>query len=353
VRPDFPVLAKSFSKRWVAALVFFSACSAGETSVKTTPQPPPSTPSPGVWVAPVQSVNVAPPTTSAIKTADKPPSDEPLIQEFRELARKPATKAELETFVSTHPRLLTASAHPYGPSIMWLLEFEQEEGALVLYRAGATTPPQAFALAARGGLDAFIDAMLAKGANPNGTDPWGSGALHAAAKYGHVSTIKKLLAAKADPSGGDKNDGFTPLHIAVMERKEEVISLLLKAGANIEAKDGHGRTPLHWGPFAYIRQPMHIYEKLGEPHETVFTDPGPAKGIVLLLNAGAKIDAVDEDGDTPLHEAARLTSVRGAEALLARGAKVDVKNKAGETPLSIAQASDHRRPVLEVLRKKR
>lgn len=353
MRADFPAPVKSFSKRWVVAFVFLSACSARETSVKTTPEPQPSTPSPGVWVASVPDTSAAPQTVAAIDAANKTAADEALIREYRDLVDKPATKAALEAFVSAHPRLLEASAHPYGPSLMWLLEFEDEEAALILYRAGATTPPQALALAARGGLDAFIDAMLAKGADPNGLDPWGSTPLHAAAKYGHVRTIKKLLAAKADPSGGDKNDGFTPLHIAVMERKEEVISLLLKAGANIEAKDGHGRTPLHWGPFAYIRQPKHIYEKLGQPHETVFTDPGPAKGIVLLLNAGAKIDAVDDEGDTPLHEAARLTSVRGAEALLARGAKVNVKNKAGETPLSIAQASDHRRPVLEVLRKKR
>lgn len=340
--------------RWAYAFLCLTACSAGETSVRTNPEPKMSAAGPAVWVAPSSSVAIAPTVAApAASIATNPPSDEPLIQEFRELARKPATKAELEAFVSTHPRLLEASAHPYGPSIMWLLEFEDEEGALVLYRAGAKTPPQAIALAARGGLDAFIDAMLAKGADPNGGDDWGFSPLHAAAKYGHVNTVKKLLAAKAKPNGGSENDGFTPLHIAVMEREEEVLAVLIKAGANLEARDHRGRTPLHWGPFAYTRQPKHIYRKLGQPHDTVFVDPGPAEGIVLLLNAGAKIEAVDDEGNTPLHEAARLTSVRGAEALLARGAKVNAKNKAGETPLSIAKESDHRRPVLELLERRR
>lgn len=236
---------------------------------------------------------------------------------------------------------------------MWVLEYEYEEAALVLLQAGTTMSPNAFALAARGGLDGFVSDMLAKGANPNGSDAWGYTPLHMAAKYGHVSTIRKLLAAKAATSPQVSNDGFTPLHIAVMERKEEVVAVLLAAHAEIEARDNHGRTPLHWGPFAYRPQAVHIYADLGQPHDTEYVDPGVAKAINLLLDAGAKIDAVDDEGDTPLHEAARLTSVRGAEALLARGAKVNVKNKAGETPLSIAKASDHRKPVLNVLQRAR
>jgi len=346
----------NFVFRWACALVFLAACSAGESSIKTNPEPPSLATRPGVWTPPTVSAAAAPPpvaVTSPALVAPKPPSDEPLIREFQELARKHAPKAELEAFVSTHPRLLEASAHPYGPSIMWILEYEDEEAALVLFRAGAKTPPNALALAARGGLDAFIDELIAKGADPNGGDDWGYTPLHLAAKYGHENTVKKLLALKAKPSVRSSNDGFTPLHIAVMEREEEVLSLLVKAGADLEARDHRGRTPLHWGPFAYTRQPKHIYRKLGQPHDTVFTDPGPATGIVLLLNAGAKIDSVDDEGNTPLHEAARLTSVRGAEALLARGAKVNVKNKAGETPLSIAQEAEHRRPVLELLQRKR
>ncbi|HRI72740.1 MAG TPA: ankyrin repeat domain-containing protein, partial [Polyangium sp.] len=149
------------------------------------------------------------------------------------------------------------------------------------------------------------------------------------------------------------NDGFTPLHMAVIDRKEEVVKVLLAAHADVEAKDAHGRTPLHWGPFAYRPQEVHIYMDIGGPHETEHVDPGAAKAINLLLDAGAKINAVDDEGDTPLHEAARLGSVRGAQALLARGAKTNAKNNAGETPLSIAKASDHRRPVLKILERGR
>lgn len=331
-------------------VVLLAACSAREASVKTNPDGSSSMGASGTWVPPVASAMSASPVPIV---SAAPPSDEPLIQEYRDLVRKPGTKSELEAFVSAHPQLLAAKAPPYGLSIMWSLEFADEQAALVLYRAGAPTPVDALALAARGGLDEFVDVMIAKGANANRPDDWGYTALHLAAKYGHVSTVRKLLAAKASPNSRISNDGFTPLHVAVQEREEEVISVLLAAHADIEAKDEHGRTPLHWGPFAYNRQPKHIYRRMGQPHDTVFTDPGPAIGIKLLLDAGAKIDAVDDEGDTPLHEAARLGSVRGAEILLARGAKKDVKNKAGETPLSIAKESEHRRAVLDMLTRAR
>jgi Ankyrin repeats (3 copies)/Ankyrin repeats (many copies) len=339
---------------WASALLFLAACSAGESSIRTNPEPGSSAARFGAWTPPV--VSAAAPTPSAAPTGIvfvTPPSDEPLIREFQTLARDSKSESELQAFVSAHPHLLEASARPYGPTIMWLLEYELEQGALVLYRAGAKTPPDAIVLAARGGLDTFIDALLANGVDPNGGDSWGYTPLHAAAKQGEVSTVKKLLAAKAKPSVSSSNDGFTPLHIAVIEHKEEIIPLLLKGGADIESMDHNGKTPLHWGPFAYRAREMHVYEEMGQPHDTIYRDPGPARGIFLLLDAGAKINAIDKEGNTPLHQAAYINSVRGAEALLARGANVNIKNKAGETPLSIAKASAHRAPVLKVLQRGR
>lgn len=285
---------------------------------------------------------------------EKPASDEPLIQEYRDVARKEATKEQLQAFVAAHPQLLTAKAHPYGPTMSWVLEFEDEEAALVLMEAGAVVPKGALGLAARGGLDKFVVALLARGANPNGDpDGWNFTPLHAAAKYGHISTMRILLAAKADVDPHATNDGYTPLHEALIARKEEAVALLIAARADIEARDSHGRTPLHWGPFAYRRQEVHEYEELGGPHDTYYVDAGPAKAMVMLLNAGAKIDVVDDEGNTPLHQAAMLGSVRGAEVLLARGAKVDVKNKAEETPITLARALPHRREVLKLLERRR
>jgi ankyrin repeat protein len=48
------------------------------------------------------------------------------------------------------------------------------------------------------------------------------------------------------------------------------------------------------------------------------------------------VEAKDKDGDTPLHNAARLHATRAAEMLLKHGAKRGARNKHGQTPLDIA-----------------
>ncbi|MBW2455743.1 MAG: ankyrin repeat domain-containing protein [Deltaproteobacteria bacterium] len=249
--------------------------------------------------------------------------------------------AELESYVARHPALRTAAAKPYGRALMWALEFNHGEAALALIRTGAA--PKAakpgesgpLHIAARGGLDAVVAELLARGASAKAASYWGT-PLHFAAKQGHASTMKLLLAAGADPSAQARDHQFTPLHGAVIERHLDAIVVLITAKADLEAKDDDGRTPLHWGGFAYVPQAVHRYAKIGEPHDTTFHDPGPAVGMKLLLDAGARVDAVDARGNTPLHAAAEVGSLRGVEILLARGARAGVRNRAGQTALDLA-----------------
>ncbi len=73
--------------------------------------------------------------------------------------------------------------------------------------------------------------------------------LMVACKAGHddMSTVRLLLAAKADPcSTGEKNqprkhDGRTPLHHAAHNGHVGLVELLIQAGANKDAQDGQVR----------------------------------------------------------------------------------------------------------------
>lgn len=273
-----------------------------------------------------------PPVAKVEASARNDAQSEALLREFDTLP-KDTPPAQYNRFIAEHKALLTASARPYGTALMWALEFEKKEAALALLRAGIAIPDGVVTLAARGGMDELIPLLIARGAREVDRDH----AMHAAAKYGHASTLRLLLSLGASANEPAQNDGFTPLHLAVQERRIEAIKILIEAGADLEAKDHNGKTPLAWGPFGYRKLEKHVYESLGKPHDTTFVDPGEAIGINLLLDAGAKIGSTDNAGDTPLHEAVRIGSVRAIEALLLRGAKTNVKNRAGETPLSLAK----------------
>lgn len=94
------------------------------------------------------------------------------------------------------------------------------------------------------------------------------------------------------------------------------IEILVNAGADIDAADSMGRTPLHYAA------------------ATGFT-----KGILLLLDAGANFNAQDIRGNTPLHLGTERTYVDSVNALLSAGADGGIQNNAGQTPFDLLDAS--------------
>jgi ankyrin repeat protein len=121
---------------------------------------------------------------------------------------------------------------------------------------------------------------------------------------------------------GYADDGYTPLMRAVADSDEyevntEVVRALIKAGADVNAKDNDGFTPLIWGA-----------AKNGKGAEIV----------AVLIQAGADIHAKDNNGSTPLMWAAGCKNTEAVNTLIQAGADVNVKNGDGETALMWAAA---------------
>ena len=82
-----------------------------------------------------------------------------------------------------------------------------------------------------------IAAVVLVGCGESPKDIW------EAAKQGNLEAVKQHLADGADVNAKDKY-GLTPLHHAAWQGRNEIVELLIANGADVNAKDVDGVTPL-------------------------------------------------------------------------------------------------------------
>lgn len=161
-------------------------------------------------------------------------------------------------------------------------------------------------------------AWAAQAADPNSR-------LVSAAAFGGVNDLKAALAAGANINHRDpKNQGRTPLIMAVISGRRENIVYLIARKANVNARADGGMSAL-----MYVSQ-MNTFE-----HKDMI------EAARLLLDAKAQVNGTSDEGDTPLMLAVR-SGVRDLAALLIRrGASVNMKNKRGRTALMDARVNEN------------
>ncbi len=89
-----------------------------------------------------------------------------------------------------------------------------------------------------------ITLMLTPANGKDSTEP-----LHGAAEVGDVNKVQQLLSEGADVNAIDRA-GFTPLFYAAHKGYKDVAELLIAGGANVNAKDAYDNTPLHYAAMA-------------------------------------------------------------------------------------------------------
>ncbi len=167
--------------------------------------------------------------------------------------------------------------------------------------------------------------------------------LAVAIRYGDVEAIKTALAGVTDPATRD-----SMLAVAARQGSVVAVGLLLDAGANIESVDGRGRTPLMCAVQADKSDVLKAL--IGRGANVNVADAGDvtalaraagpfgdAAMIQVLVAAGAKVNAVDKRGQTPLMWAARFGDAAKVNALLGAGADASVKDAVGKSALEYAR----------------
>ena len=71
--------------------------------------------------------------------------------------------------------------------------------------------------------------------------------------------------------------------------------------------------------------------------------------LQLLLDNGAEVNATDDEGETPLHEAALTGIPQNVRLLLAAGANPQCRNNSGYTPLDVARLFGQSSTCIELL----
>jgi ankyrin repeat protein len=184
--------------------------------------------------------------------------------------------------------------------------------------------------------------------------------LHAAAHRGDIAAIEKLIASKADVNARD-GYGRTPLHVATFARQRDSIRALAKGGANLGLLERDIYDAVTIASVADDEETLRTLLALGASAKlTTSRYDGTAliaaahlghDGVVRqLIAAGAPLDHVNN-----LHWTAAIESIvlgnGGArhqatlKALIDAKASLQLADRQGNTPLALAKSRGYREMV--------
>ncbi|KDO20170.1 TKL protein kinase [Saprolegnia parasitica CBS 223.65] len=125
---------------------------------------------------------------------------------------------------------------------------------------------------------------------------------------GHCDIVSVLLARGANVNAA-QIFGHTPLHLAIKKNNKEALDVLLRANANVNAVTNKKNTPLHYATKSRL--------------DAV---------VALLIAHGADVNGRNNDNESALQVACRIRFVAAVPILLTHGADVNTKHN-GLSPL--------------------
>jgi ankyrin repeat protein len=177
--------------------------------------------------------------------------------------------------------------------------------------------------------------------------------LHGAAQKGDVEKIRRMASSKADLNARDGN-GRTPLHVATFARQREAVKALVQAGAAIDLLENDRYDAVTIASVADDEDTLRLLLSLGASARQVTSrydgtaliaaaHLGHAGVVEQLVKAGAPLDHVNN-----LHWTAAIEAVvlgdggprhqATLKTLVDAGANLELKDRTGNTPLQLARS---------------
>ena len=195
---------------------------------------------------------------------------------------------------------------------------------------------------------------------PTATERAGYAGLFAAAAGGDAAAIARLSEAGADVMARDAH-GRTPLHVAAHASQRAAMRALVKAGADPNALEGDRYDIVTiaavTNDVSTLREALALGCRAGNVTSRydgtaliAAAHLGHAEVVRELIRAGAPLDHVNNLGWTALIESIVLGDggprhAATLEALVAAGANVNLPDRGGATPLELARSRGYREMV--------
>jgi CDK inhibitor PHO81 len=193
---------------------------------------------------------------------------------------------------------------------------------------------------------------LAQGSEVRAVDVYGRNVLHHSAMYGHVESLRHLLAI---PGGCDVNvpdyEGSTPLVYGIKEGLAGIVEVLLQAGAALGPTSPGAPLPLslacEYGMYDIAKLLLQQGAPLDANNEGLYplhlaSRQGHRTLTQLLLQHGAPLEQQDTmQSWTPLFYSASEGHTACTRMLLDAGARVDVRDELGWYPWTYALYRGH------------
>jgi ankyrin repeat protein len=167
-----------------------------------------------------------------------------------------------------------------------------------------------------------------------------------AAQKNDLESVKQLITVSLNIDASDEYTDTNALSYAVENNNREMIQLLLSAGANPNATNRRGATPLMYptseASVELIRDlivagaDLNVHNQSGETPLMRAVAHCSFSVAKELIDAGADVNARDQSGNTLLMEAVQNNDPGGLKFLLSAGVPVDATNDNGETALTLA-----------------
>lgn len=195
-------------------------------------------------------------------------------------------------------------------------------------------------LACVNGNAAMIEKLLKAGADANAVSTEGETALMTASRTGNVDAVKVLIAHGANVNAKENWHGETALMWAVSQKHAAVARELIAKGADVNA-----RSTVNKWERQNSAEPREKWLPLGGLSVVEFAArQGCVECVPVLVQGGADVNAPDQDGITPLLSSIINGHYDVANMLLENGANPDLADRTGRTPLYSA-VDDHTMPA--------